>query len=80
MTLVVEGDVAAVKQAVEAGSTMAYQEARWPGECSRIHIEEIRKIVAISASRFKGKGEAASGSKMLGQDPPDFNIKEQMNK
>ena len=33
---------------------------------------EIRRIVALSASRFKGKKEPSADSKMLGEDPPDF--------
>ena len=80
VTLVVEGEVEAVKTAVQAATEGGHirRPVAWGG-LPAPH-EEIRKIVALSASRFKGKGEAASGSKMLGQDPPDFNIKEQMNK
>ena len=78
VTLVVEGEVAAVKTAVQAAVESGH--IRKPvayGVLAAPH-EEIQKIVAISASRFKGKGEAPSDAKLLGQDPPDFNIKEQM--
>ena len=79
VTLVIEGEVEAVKQAIEAGSTLAIKKPVAKGVLANPH-EEIRKIVAISASRFKGKDMAGSREdhKMLGQDPPDFNIKEQM--
>ncbi|MCR4797930.1 MAG: BMC domain-containing protein [Lachnospiraceae bacterium] len=80
VTLVVEGEVEAVKTAVAAG--VEHANIRKPvasGVIPNPH-EEIRKIVAISASRFKGKGELPSDAKMLGQDPPDFNVKEQMEK
>ena len=78
VTLVVEGEVEAVRTAVETATNDP--NIRKPvafGVIPNPH-EEIRKIVAISASRFKEKGEYASGSKMLGQDPPDFNIRQQM--
>ncbi|MCR5747005.1 MAG: BMC domain-containing protein [Lachnospiraceae bacterium] len=80
VTLVVEGEVSAVKTSVQAAVEQGH--IRKPvayGVIPAPH-EEIQKIVAISASRFKGKGEIPSDSKMLGEDPPDFNIKEQMNK
>lgn len=78
VTLVVEGEVEAVRTAVDAATNSP--NIRKPvafGVLPNPH-DEIRRIVAISASRFKGKGEEGSGSKMLGQDPPDFNIREQM--
>ena len=79
VTLVVEGNVEAVKTAVEAGvNSFNVRKPAVYGVLPNPH-PEIRRIVAISASRFKGKGEEVSGSKMLGQDPPDFNIKEQMS-
>ena len=37
---------------------------------------EIVRMVELSASRFKGKTEPSSESKMLGEDPPDFVPKE----
>ncbi len=80
VTLVIEGEVAAVKTAIQNAVDQGH--IRKPvayGVLPAPH-EEIQKIVAISASRFKNKGESASSSKMLGQDPPDFNIKEQMDK
>ncbi|MBQ7505819.1 MAG: BMC domain-containing protein [Lachnospiraceae bacterium] len=77
VTLVIEGDVAAVKQAIEAGTAGAIKRPVATGILPNPH-EEIQRIVALSASRFKGKAEESSDSKMLGQDPPDFNIKEQM--
>ncbi len=79
VTLVIEGEVAAVKTAIQSAIEQGH--IRKPvayGVLPAPH-EEIQKIVAISASRFKGKGETTSKSKMLGQDPPDFNIKEQLN-
>ena len=77
VTLVVEGEVEAVRTAVEAGSTLAIKKPVSTGILPNPH-DEIRRIVAISASRFMGKAESSADSKMLGQDPPDFNIKEQM--
>ncbi len=79
VTLVIEGDVSAVKQAIEAGSTMAIKKPVAKGILPNPH-SEIKRIVEISASRFKDreKAEAVDEHKMLGQDPPDFNIKEQM--
>ena len=78
VTLVIEGDVEAVRTAVlEAVNNPNIRKPVVSGVLPNPH-EEIRKIVAISASRFKGKGEDGSVSRMLGQDPPDFNIREQM--
>ena len=76
---VIEGDVSAVKQAIEAGSTMAIKKPAATGVLANPH-PEIQRIVAISASRFKGKGSTGilDDHKMLGQDPPDFNIREQL--
>ena len=71
VTMVVEGDVAAVKQAIEAGSTQAIKKPAAAGVISNPHPEIVR-MVELSASRFKGKTEPSSGSKMLGEDPPDF--------
>ena len=79
VTLVIEGDVSAVKQAIEAGSTKAIKKPVSVGVLANPH-PEIQRIVAISASRFKEKESSGilDDHKMLGQDPPDFNIKEQM--
>ena len=71
VTLVIEGDVAAVKQAIEAGSTQAIKKPAALGVLPNPHPEIVR-IVELSASRFKGKTEPSSVSKMLGDDPPDF--------
>ncbi len=75
VTLVVEGDVSAVKQAVEAGSTQAIKKPVSTGVLANPH-PEIVKMVQLSASRFKGKPEPSSRAKMLGEDPPDFVPKE----
>lgn len=75
VTLVVEGDVSAVKQAVEAGSTQSIKRPAATGVIANPH-PEIIKMVELSASRFKGKAEPSSKSKMLGEDPPDFVPKE----
>ena len=71
VTMVIEGEVAAVRQAIEAGSTQAIKKPVAVGILPNPH-DEIRKIVALSASRWNGKEEPSSDSKMLGQDPPDF--------
>ena len=78
VTIVVEGDVESVRTAVEAGSTMGIRKACASGVIPNPH-EEIRRIVGISASRFMGKGENADISRQLGDEPPDFNLKEQMD-
>ncbi|HAG69736.1 MAG TPA: microcompartment protein [Lachnospiraceae bacterium] len=75
VTLVIEGDVSAVKQAVEAGSTQAIKKPVASGVIPNPH-PEIVKIVELSASRFKGKTEPSSAAKLLGEDPPDFNLRE----
>ncbi|MBQ9444178.1 MAG: BMC domain-containing protein [Lachnospiraceae bacterium] len=79
VTLVIEGDVSAVRQAIEAGSTLAIKKPVASGVLANPH-PEIRRIVELSASRFKGKDTPGipDGHKMLGQDPPDFNLKEQL--
>lgn len=71
VTLVVEGDVSAVKSAVEAGRTQAIKKPAAWGVIANPH-PEIDRMVALSASRFKDKEEPSSVSKMLGDDPPDF--------
>ena len=68
---IIEGDVSAVRQAVEAGSTQALKKPAATGVLPNPHPEIVR-MVELSASRFKGKTEPSSGSKMLGEDPPDF--------
>ena len=75
VTLVIEGDVSAVRQAIEAGSSNAIKKPAAMGVIPNPHPEIVR-MVALSASRFKGKTEPSSGSKMLGEDPPDFVPKE----
>ena len=79
VTLVIEGKVEAVNAAIEAGTTQAIKKPANYGILANPH-PEIQKIVAISASRFKGKGEEASSPKMMGQEPPDFNLENQMKK
>ena len=71
VTMVIEGEVAAVKQAVEAGATQAIKKPVAVGVIPNPHPEIVR-IVELSASRFKGKEEPSSDPKMLGDDPPDF--------
>lgn len=71
VTLVIQGEVAAVKQAIEAGSTQGIRKPVATGVLANPH-PEIVKIVELSASRFMGKPEVSSASKMLGEDPPDF--------
>ena len=71
VTLVVEGEVDAVRAAVEAASVNAIKKPAATGILPNPH-PEIHKMVELSASRFKGKPEPSSDSKMLGQDPPDF--------
>ncbi|MBQ7261414.1 MAG: BMC domain-containing protein [Lachnospiraceae bacterium] len=73
VTLVIEGDVSAVRQAVEAGSTQAIKKPVATGIIPNPHPEIVR-IVELSASRFKGKAEPSSKAKVLGEDPPDFNL------
>ena len=79
VTLVIEGDVSAVRQAVEAGSTQALKKPAATGVLPNPHPEIVR-MVELSASRFKGKTEPSSGSKMLREDPPDFVPKDQNEK
>ena len=54
VTLVVEGEVAAVKQAIEAGSTQAIKKPAAVGVLPNPHPEIVR-MVELSASRFKGR-------------------------
>lgn len=75
ITLVIEGDVSAVRQAVEAGSSNALRKPAAKGVIPNPHPEIVR-MVALSASRFKGKTELSSSSRILGEDPPDFVPKE----
>ena len=71
VTLVIKGDVAAVKQAIEAGISQGIKKPVATGVLPNPH-PEIERIVELSASRFMGKTEMSSDSKMLGEDPPDF--------
>lgn len=71
VTIVIEGDVASVRQAIEAGSTQAIKKPASMGILPNPH-PEIVKMVELSASRFKGKTEPSSEAKTLGEDPPDF--------
>ncbi len=75
VTLVIEGDVAAVQQAIEAGVANALKKPVASGILPNPHPEVVR-IVELSASRFKNQPELSSTAKMLGEDPPDFVPKE----
>ncbi|MBR6771333.1 MAG: BMC domain-containing protein [Lachnospiraceae bacterium] len=75
VTLVVEGDVEAVRQSVEAATANALKKPVSTGILPNPHPEIIR-MVELSASRFKGKAEPSSTPKQLGEDPPDFVPKE----
>ena len=59
VTLVVEGDVDAVKASVEAATASALKKPVSTGILPNPH-PEIVKMVELSASRFKGKPEEAS--------------------
>ena len=74
VTIIVEGDISSVKTAVEAGCTLAIKKPAASGVITNPH-PEIEKIVAISRSRFAGKDEESSDSKMLGENPPEFHPK-----
>jgi len=79
VTLVVEGEVAAVNEAIEAGRTQAIKKpANW-GIIPSPH-PEIRKIVALSASRFKDTGDQPPKPRMMGDEPPDFNLQDQQQR
>lgn len=71
VTLVIEGEVEAVRQSIEAASANAIKRPVSVGILPNPH-PEIVKMVELSASRFKGKPESSSEPKMLGQNPPDF--------
>ena len=71
VTLVIKGDVAAVQQSIEAASTQGIKKPVATGVIPNPHPEIVR-IVELSASRFMGRKEDSSVSKMLGEDPPDF--------
>ena len=75
VTLVVEGEVEAVRQSIEAATARALKKPVSVGILPNPH-PEIVKMIALSASRFKGKPEPSSESKQLGEDPPDFVPKE----
>lgn len=74
VTIIIEGDISSVKQAIEAGSTLAIKKPAAFGVIANPH-PEIEKIVALSRSRFAGKAEESSESKMLGENPPEFHPK-----
>lgn len=57
VTLVIQGDVSAVTQAVEAAAQKAIKKPVACAVIARPH-EEIERIVRLSASRFR-KGEAS---------------------
>lgn len=76
VTLVVEGEVEAVRQSVEAAAANALKRPVSTGILPNPHPEIIR-MVELSASRFKGKPEPSSKSRLLGEDPPDFVPKEE---
>ena len=74
VTIIVEGDISSVKTAVEAACNQAIKKPAAHGVISNPH-SEIERMVAISSSRFRGKEEPSSDSKMLGENPPDFSPK-----
>ena len=59
VTLVVEGEVEAVKQSIEAASCRAIKKPAAVGIIPNPHPEIVR-MVELSASRFKGKTEPSS--------------------
>ena len=61
VTLVVEGEVEAVKQSIEAASNRAIKKPAAVGIIPNPHLEIVR-MVELSASRFKGKTEPSSDS------------------
>ena len=65
VTLVVEGQVAAVKQAVEAACEKAIRKPVSSGVIANPHPEIVR-LIHLSASRFR-KGEVAEGT-YVGQE------------
>ena len=52
VTLVISGDVASVTEAVEAAKAQAIKKPAASGVIANPH-EDIRRLVALSASRFK---------------------------
>ena len=75
VTLVVEGNVSAVKQAIEAGVAGALKKPVASGILPNPHPEVVR-MVELSASRFKGKTESSSIQPVLTEDAPDSIPKE----
>ena len=71
VTLVVEGEVEAVRQSVEAAAANAIKKPVSTGILPNPHPEIVR-MIQLSASRFKGKEEPSSKPRVLGEDPPDF--------
>ena len=58
VTLIIEGDVSAVKEAVEAADTQAIQKPVCKAVIANPH-EEIVKMVQLSASRWRTVGDYA---------------------
>ena len=67
VTLVVEGEVEAVKEAVEAGSTQAIKKPAAFGVISNPHPEIVR-IVQISAARLKNGNKHLSENQTGGKE------------
>ncbi|MDO4518692.1 MAG: BMC domain-containing protein [Eubacteriales bacterium] len=59
VTLIIEGDVSAVKEAVETAAAKAMKKPVCQAVIARPH-EEIIRIVELSASRWKKKVESAA--------------------
>ncbi|MDO4521554.1 MAG: BMC domain-containing protein [Eubacteriales bacterium] len=57
VTMIIQGDIASVKQAVEAASEKAIKRPVATGVIARPH-EEIVRMVELSASRWKKQGES----------------------
>lgn len=70
VTLVVEGNVSAVKQSIEAGVANALKKPVAFGILPNPHPEVVR-MVELSASRFKGKTQPSSVQAVLTEDAPD---------
>lgn len=75
VTLVVEGNVSAVKQAIEAGVANALKKPVAYGILPNPHPEVVR-MVKLSASRFKEKEEPTKEQAVPTEDTPEKNTKE----
>ena len=67
VTIIIQGDVAAVTEAVEAAAAQCIKKPASHAVIARPH-EEIVRIVELSASRWKKKVQAAAEKKNAGQE------------